>query len=145
MNKELYRLYDINEHIGYISLTDKNSLSIDLFPDLDIVSVPIYFWDKYENGEIHFKGEQVYKWLDSIVLSLGRDNILDIMNKHNMKTYNPIEIIKILGKDSLIGESRFELCTNDTQYKKLMGIDNFNVTDKSKYDLKAILCNENLD
>lgn len=139
MESKLYKLYDINKHIGYVNLADKDNLTLDLFPNLDIVSVPVHFWDNYEEGELHFKGTQVYNWIDYIVKSMGKDTVLSIMDTHEIKEYNPLEILYNVNKDSLIGENRFEACNENDEYRNLLKIDKVDVAEDYKLNLKEIL------
>ena len=141
-SNQLYRVYDIGKLegepekllVGYIRLPDRENITLDFLPNLYIMHIPIFAWRRYSNGQIHFKGADVYNWICNRVTPPYRHGIHEMLRYCGITEYDAISLF--IWADGKFSNDSFyiEKCdeSKEETYRQLMKLKSFIPGEKSK-------------
>lgn len=143
-SNQLYRMYTTIWHkngktedilIGYIRIPDRENITMDLMPYMNVLDLPIFAWYNYSTkGQLHFKGEAIYDWICNRVTPSNRQGIHELLMDVGITEYDAVSLFVWANGKFSNDQLHIELCdeSKEDTYKKLMKVDRFVPDERSE-------------
>lgn len=130
-SNQLYRIYNTIDSkdilVGYIRIPDRENITMDFIPHLDVINIPLFAWDSYSKGQVHFKGKEIYNWICNRVTPAYRHGIHELLRDVGIAEYDEVSLFVWANGKFSNDQLHIEPCdeSKEATYKKLMKVDRF--------------------
>ena len=141
-SNQLYRIYDrkmLDSEprkvlVGYIRIPDRENITMDFMPNLHILHIPLFAWEDYSHGQLHFKGKEIYHWICNRVTPSNRNNIYSLLRDVGIDEYDAVSLF-VWANGKFSNDSIYIVPCDESKekpYKDIMKMDRFTPGEISK-------------